>query len=35
LGVDDFVTMPTRSQQIGLAVLLVALAVYVCWRVLR
>jgi len=25
--------MPTRSQQIGLAVLLAALAVYVCWRV--
>jgi len=26
--------MPTRSQQIGLVVLLVALTVYVCWRVL-
>jgi hypothetical protein len=25
--------MPTRSQQIGLAVLVGALAVYVCWRV--
>jgi len=25
--------MPTRSQQIGLVVLLVALTLYVCWRV--
>jgi len=26
--------MPTRSQQVGLVVLLVVLTVYVCWRVL-
>jgi len=26
--------MPTRSQQVGLVVLLIALTVYVCWRVL-
>jgi len=25
--------MPTRSQQVGLVVLLVVLTVYVCWRV--
>jgi len=26
--------MPTRSQQVGLVVLLVVLTAYVCWRVL-
>jgi len=26
--------MPTRSQQLGLVVLLVALTIYVAWRVL-
>jgi len=26
--------MPTRSQQVGLVVLLVMLTAYVCWRVL-